>query len=163
MKLLIWIFLFIPFFSIVKSQNTTMDQRLTIITLGVENVKVSTDFYENTMGWIKMESSNENITFFKLNGIMLSLFQKDSLAEDAEVQAEGTGFKSFSIAYNANSKDEVNAVFKDLTDKRVKIIKQPKEVFWGGYSGYFADPDGFLWEVAYNPYLEMDAKGNVKE
>jgi hypothetical protein len=162
MKNFILIGLLIPIVSIIKGQNKVMDQRLTIITLGVENVKVSTDFYEKTLGWKKMDSSNENITFFKLNGIMLSLFQKDSLAIDAEVQAEGTGFRSFSIAYNARSIDEVNAVFKDLTEKDVKIIKQPKEVFWGGYSGYFADPDGFLWEVAYNPYLEMDEKGNIK-
>ena len=140
-----------------------MEQRLTIITLGVENLKNSTEFYESNFGWKKSASSNENITFFLLNGIYLSLYEKEKLAEDAETDALGEGFKGFTLAYNARSKEEVDQIFADFKSKGVKIIKFPQEVFWGGYSGYVADLDGNLWEIAFNPYLKIDENGNIVE
>lgn len=138
-----------------------MQQRLTIVGLGVNNLQVANNFYENTLGWKKLPSSNENITFLQLNGILLSLYPRDKLAEDAGVAAEGTGFKAFSLAYNTHSREEVDAIFADLESKGVKIVKSPEEAFWGGYSGYMADPDDNLWEIAYNPYLPLDTDGNV--
>lgn len=138
-----------------------MQQRLTIITLGVTNLEVAADFYENQFGWKKLASSTGDITFFQLNGILLSLYPREKLAEDAGVNAVGQGFKGFSLAYNTRSKEEVDQIVADLEKKGVQIVKKPQEVFWGGYSSYVADPDGHLWEIAFNPYLPMDEKGNV--
>ncbi len=140
-----------------------MEQRLTIVGLGVNNLIESTSFYENKFGWKKMKSSNENISFFQLNGLLLSLYPKDKLAEDAQVSAEGSGFKSFSLAYNTRSKEEVDEIIKSLSSKGVKVVKVPEEVFWGGYSGYIADLDDNLWEIAYNPFLSLDEAGNALE
>ena len=138
-----------------------MEQRLTIIGLGVKNLKVSSEFYEEKFGWKKTESSNESIVFFQLNGMLLSLYPIDKLAEDAGVSSEGEGFKAFSLAYNTRTKEEVDTLIETLEARGVKIVKQPEEVFWGGYSSYIADPDDNLWEIAFNPSLKLDEKGNV--
>ena len=138
-----------------------MEQRLTIIGLGVEDLQGSTRFYHEVFGWELMESSNESITFFKLNGMLLSLYPREKLAEDAGIPADGSGFRSFSLAYNTRSKDEVDELIKKFSESGVRIIKQPEEVFWGGYSSYIADPDGNLWEIAFNPYLPLDDDGYV--
>ena len=137
-----------------------MEQRLTIVGLGVSDLKVATQFYEEKFGWNKMSSSNDNITFFQLNGILLSLYSREKLAEDATVSPNGNGFKGFTLAHNVRSKTEVDNLFLDLEQKGVEIVKQPEEVFWGGYSGYIADIDGNLWEIAFNPFLPLDENGN---
>lgn len=138
-----------------------MEQRLTLITLGVADVSRATAFYEQKFGWKKMLSSNDDVTFFVLNGIMLSLFKRESLAEDATISPEGTGFRGFSLAWNARSEAEVDAVVQELKNKGVTVVKEPQKVFWGGYSGYVADVDGNLWEIAFNPFLPLDDRGNV--
>lgn len=138
-----------------------MEQRLTIVGLGVKDLQVSNHFYETILGWEKHPSSNEGISFFKLNGILLSLYPSEKLAEDAGVAPDGSGFKGFSLAHNARSKEEVDSLIRNLEAKGVKVVKQPEEVFWGGYSGYIADPDDNLWEIAFNPFLTLDAKGNA--
>ena len=138
-----------------------MEQRLTILGLGVANLKKATQFYEEKFGWEKTKSSNGDITFFQLNGILLSLYPSGKLAEDAMVSPEGNGFKKFTMAYNARSKQEVDAIFEKLESKGVRIVKKPEDVFWGGYSGYVADLDDNLWEIAFNPYLEIDINGNT--
>ncbi|WP_298532932.1 VOC family protein [uncultured Algibacter sp.] len=140
-----------------------MEQRLTIVGLGVSDLKVASAFYEEKFGWQKMKSSNEGIVFFQLNGILLSLYPKDKLAEDATVSPDGDGFKGFSLAFNTRSKEEVDEMITTLEAKGVKIVKRPEEVFWGGYSSYIADPDENLWEIAFNPFLPMDKDGNVQE
>jgi len=130
-----------------------MEQRIAIITLGVADLHVSADFYENMLGWKRSAMSSENIIFFELNGILLSLYDREALAEDATVDFAGNGFKGFTLAHNLGSEAEVDNLINDLRNKGVKIVKEPQKVFWGGYSSYFADPDGNLWEVAFNPYL----------
>lgn len=130
-----------------------MEQRLTLITLGVSDLSRSRSFYENAFGWSVTEDSNENIVFFQLNGIRLALFPEHELAEDAGVPAEGSGFKKFSLAHNVRSEAEVDQLIAQLEAKGAKVIKRPQKVFWGGYSSYVADPDNNLWEIAYNPYL----------
>lgn len=138
-----------------------MEPRITMVTLGVRDLAKATEFYEETLGWPKTPASNEGISFFKLNGILLGLYGWNPLAEDAGVSPDGDGFRGSALAHNARSKEEVDAIFERLRSGNVTIIKPPGQVFWGGYSGYFADPDGHLWEVAWNPYLDLDAEGNV--
>lgn len=140
----------------------SLEQRLTIVGLGVDDLGVSTKFYEEVFGWSKLPSSSDTISFFQLNGILLSLYSRKGLAEDAQVSAEGSGFKGVTLAHNYRSEAEVDECFKNLEEKGAKIVKRPEKVFWGGYSGYVSDPDGHLWEIAYNPYLEMDLLGNVQ-
>jgi len=83
------------------------------------------------------------------------------LADDAQISPEGSGFSGFTLAHNMRSEAEVDALIEELKEKGVKIVKEPQKVFWGGYSSYFADPDDFLWEVAYNPYSKFDEDGNL--
>lgn len=138
-----------------------MEQRLTIVTLGVEDLTRSTNFYSNTLGWQKTNESNDNITFYKLNGILLSLYPIEKLAEDVRTAHQRSGFKGFSLAHNARSEDDVDQIFEDLKSRGVTIVKEPEKVFWGGYSGYISDPDGYLWEIAFNPYLPLNKIGDV--
>lgn len=133
-----------------------MEQRITIITLGVTDLETSRDFYENKFGWNRSESSNDNIAFYELNGILLSLYPREELAKDATVDFRGEGFSGFTIAYNTRSEKEVDDLINSLRNKGVNIVKEPQKVFWGGYSSYIADPDGYLWEVAYNPFLTIE-------
>jgi len=145
-----------------KSTNNPMEQRLTIITLGVSDLKKSIEFYEQKFGWRRAASSTEDIAFFSLNGIQLALFGKSELAKDATVANDGKGFSGVTLAYNTRSEIEVDEIIKKLKAKGVKTVKEPSKVFWGGYSSYISDPDGNLWEIAFNPYLQLDEKGNIK-
>ncbi|MEW6404670.1 MAG: VOC family protein [Chloroflexota bacterium] len=107
-------------------------------------------------------ASSEDVTFFQAGGVVLALFPREGLAKDALISPEGSGFAGFSLAYNARSEAEVDEIISDLKAKGVKILKEPQKVFWGGYSSYFADPDGNCWEVAYNPFFLFDENGNLK-
>jgi catechol 2,3-dioxygenase-like lactoylglutathione lyase family enzyme len=138
-----------------------MNQRLHIVTLGVSDLEVSRKFYSEKLGW-KISRPQEGIVFFQAGGVVLALFPREELAKDALVSSEGNGFAGFSLAYNAQSKAEVDEIIRDLRSKGVKIIKEPQKVFWGGYSSYFADPDGYCWEVAHNPFFPFDENGNLK-
>jgi len=129
-----------------------MEQRLSFITLGVEDLNHSADFYENKFGWKRSDMSNENIIFFQLNGILLSVYDKNKLAEDATVDSTGDGFRGFTLSYLTRSEKEVDEIIEKLRKLKVKIIKEPQKVFWGGYSSYISDPDGYLWEIAFNPF-----------
>ncbi len=136
--------------------NHTMEQRMTFITLGVKDINQSIDFYETKFGWNRSEMSNESIIFYDLNGIHLALYDREELAKDATVNPSGDGFKSFTMAYNTRSEKEVDDLIEGLRNQGVQIIKEPQKVFWGGYSSYIADPDGNLWEIAFNPFLKME-------
>lgn len=133
-----------------------MEQRIAFITLGVNDLQTSIDFYENTFGWKRSELSNENLILYELNGIHMALYSREELAKDAMVDSTGNGFKGFTLAYIAWSEKEVDDLINVLRSKGTKIVKEPQKVFWGGYSSYIADPDGNLWEIAYNPYLKKD-------
>ncbi len=133
-----------------------MEQRVTFITLGVRNLQASVDFYENKFGWQRSEMSNDDLILFQLNRIHIALYPRDELAKDATVDSAGSGFNGFTISYNVWSEKEVDDLIKALKNKGVTIVKEPQKVFWGGYSSYISDPDGNLWEIAYNPYLKKE-------
>jgi predicted lactoylglutathione lyase len=139
-----------------------MRQKFTLITLGVSDIERSLTFYEKGLGWKKSASSNENIAFFSLGGMVLGLYSRHSLAEDATVNAAGTGFPGITISYNAKSEQEVDEVLAEVQKLGATIIKPAQKVFWGGYSGYFQDPDGHYFEVAFNPFWEFDKNDNIK-
>lgn len=139
-----------------------MKQHLHIVTLGVGNLEVSRQFYGGILGWSPAPASNEGITFFQAGGVVLALFSREALAEDAQVPPVGSGFAGFTLAHNARSEAEVDEVIADLKAKGVTILKEPQRVFWGGYSAYFADPDDYVWEVAFNPFFTFDELGNLK-
>ena len=138
-----------------------MNQHLHIVTLGVSDLEASRKFYAETLGW-KLSRPQEGIVFFQAGGMVLALFPREELAKDALIPSEGSGFAGFCLAYNAQSEAEVDEIIRDLKSKGVKILKEPQKVFWGGYSSYFADPDGYCWEVAYNPFFPFDENGNLK-
>lgn len=133
-----------------------MEQRISFITLGVNDLQASIDFYENKLGWKRSEMSNDDLVLYELNGIHLGLYSKDELAKDATVKPDGEGFRGFTLSHNVWSEKEVDELIAALRKKGVKIIKDPQKVFWGGYSSYIADPDGNLWEIAYNPFLNKE-------
>lgn len=136
-----------------------MRQKLTIITLGVNDLERSREFYQHGLGWEPSKASQDGIVFFDLGGVGLALYPMDELAKDATTSAKRSGFSGITLAHNARSVEEVDAVLQKAEQAGAKITKKAQKVFWGGYSGYFADPDGHLWEVAWNPFIEMDEQG----
>lgn len=127
-----------------------MKPRISMITLGVRDLAAAIKFYEYGLGFPRMESP-PSVAFFTLNGTWLGLYSRDALAEDATVAPEGNGFEGFTLSHNVASEAEVDAVMKQAIAAGATQVKQAQQVFWGGYSGYFRDPDGHLWEVAHNP------------
>ena len=138
-----------------------MNQHLHLVTLGVKDFEISKKFYSETLGW-KISRPQEGVAFFQAGGVVLSIYPREMLAEDALISPEGSGFSGFTLAYNARSELEVDEIIADLKSKDVKIVKEPQKVFWGGYSSYFADPDDYYWEVAYNPFFVFDESGDLK-
>ncbi|QGT77989.1 VOC family protein [Guyparkeria halophila] len=137
-----------------------MEQRLSVITLGVADLARSRAFYETGLGW-SVGQAAESVVFFQLNGMVLALYPREALAADAGVPSQGSGFAGFSLAHNVRRRDEVDHVLAEAERAGGRIVKPAQETFWGGYSGYVADPDGHLWEVAHNPFWAMDAAGSV--
>ena len=133
-----------------------------IITLGVEVISRSKKFYEKGLGLQPSSASQDDIVFYPCGGIVLALYPREKLAKDATVIAKGSGFSGLTLSHNARSEKDVDAILKKAETAGAKILKPAQKVFWGGYSGYFKDPDGHLWEVAYNPYFEFDGQGNLK-
>lgn len=134
-----------------------MKPRISMLTLGVRNLDESIRFYEQGLGLPRMESPPE-VAFFTLNGTWLALYGRASLAEDAGVSADGTGFAGIAIAHNVASEEEVDELIEQAAAAGAELVKPPQKAFWGGYSGYFADPDGYLWEVAHNPLFWVGPK-----
>ena len=137
-----------------------MEQRLSVVTLGVADLQRSLGFYE-ALGW-RRGNSHAEVVFFQANGCVLALYPRGLLAKDASIPAEGGGFSGVVLAYNTRSREEVAAVLAEAERAGGRILKPAQDAFWGGHSGYFADPDGHLWEVAWNPEWELTAGGDVK-
>ena len=137
-----------------------MEPRVNLITLGVADVARARAFYE-ALGWKASRASQPEVAFFQANGFALALFGRRALAEDAGVEDSAPGFSGISLAHNARSKAEVDALYAHALSVGATPIKAPQETSWGGYSGYFADPDGHLWELAWNPFFPLDTRGNL--
>lgn len=133
--------------------------RINLICLGVQDMERSVKFYRDELGFQTDETSDKpNIIFFNTSGTKLELYPLEELAKDidAENPPVKTGFSGITLAYNAKSRDEVDQVMELAKKAGAVIVKQPVDVFWGGYSGYFQDPDGYHWEVAYGPDFIFD-------
>ena len=138
-----------------------MRQKLTLITLGVADVEKTVYFYEKTLGWKKSSVSTDDLAVFPLGGFALALYPRNLLAQDAAVSAEGSGFSGVTLSFNAKSKEEVDEVLAEVKKLGAVVVKPAQSVFWGGYSGYFKDPDGHLIEVAYNPFWQLNENGDL--
>jgi len=139
----------------------TLQPRISMITLGVADVAVSTAFYQK-LGFKRSSASNDNVTFFHMKGTVLGLFGRDALAADAGLEPiRPQAFEGTALAHNLASRDEVDKAWAFAVKCGAKPVKKPHEVFWGGYSGYFADPDGHLWELAHNPFMDLDEDGHM--
>ena len=132
-----------------------MEPRVSIVSLGETDLQRSIRFYRDGLG-LPMREGNEGIAFFETKGTWLGLYPWDTLAEDAGQNPRGEGFRGFTLAHNVMSKDEVDTLISKIPSIGGEVIKEPQDADWGGYSGYFSDPDGFLWEVAWNPYFPID-------
>ncbi|HVV93800.1 MAG TPA: VOC family protein [Hyphomicrobiales bacterium] len=139
-----------------------MEPRINVVTLGVRDLAAATAFYER-LGFTRSKgASSEGVSFFPLGGGgVLALFGHDALAEDAALSPEGSGFRAISLARNARSEAEADALVDAFVAAGGRLVKRPSKVFWGGYSGYVADPDGHLWEIAFNPHWPLDADGRI--
>lgn len=138
-----------------------MEQRISIITLGVSNLEHSGRFYER-LGWRRSMAKAEGVIFFQAGGTALALYPRSHLAKDANVPPEGHGFAGIALAYNTRTREEVDRVLADAEAAGAKILRAAHKAFWGGYSGYFTDPDGFVWEVAWNPSFPIAEDGSIR-
>src|SRR5579859_4064856 len=138
-----------------------MEQRVSLITLGVKDLSQSREFYER-LGWRRSMAKTEGIVFFQAGGMALALYPRAELAKDANVSSEGRGFNGMTLAYNTRNREEVDSVLAQAQRAGAKLLKPAQEAFWGGYSGYFSDPDGFLWEVAWNPSFTVAEDGALR-
>ena len=137
-----------------------MEQRISVVTLGVKDLGISRRFYVDGLGW-KPVYEDKEIIFFQAGGMVFALFLRDKLAEDFHADAGTFGRAAMSLAYNVHAKADVEPLIQQAASAGAKILKPAEEAVWGGYSGYFADPDGFAWEVAWNPGWLLGADGKL--
>ena len=130
-----------------------MQARISLISLGVKDLQTAIKFYQQGLGLPRKEPYSDEIAFFDLSGTWLGLYPWDKLAEDVTVSQEGSGFRGVTLAHNVKSKEKVNAVISQAIGAGATLVKEAQDVFWGGYSGYFSDLDGHLWEIAWNPHF----------
>ena len=133
-----------------------MEPRISIITLGVTDLQRSITFYRTGLGLPTNYQDGEGIAFFHLTGTWLALYPSDMLAEDACLPKERARFGGLTLAHNVHSKGEVNKVIEQALASGATLLKPASDTFWGGYSGYFSDPDGHPWEIAWNPFFPLD-------
>jgi uncharacterized protein len=137
-----------------------MEQRLSLVTLGISDLNRARKFYE-ALGWKTGASPDDDVTFFQAGGMIVALWGREKLAEDSAVKV-GTGWGGVTLAYNTRSQKEVDEVIEEARAAGATIGREPSETFWGGYSAVFIDPDGYPWEVAHNPNWTIDEDGSVK-
>ncbi|MYZ47353.1 VOC family protein [Propylenella binzhouense] len=136
-----------------------MEQRLSLVTLGVGDVPRAERFYA-ALGWRKANDHAE-VAFYQLNGLVLALWARSALAEDARLEDAGSPFGGIALAYNTRDRNEVDTVLAEAEQAGGTLLRRAAPTPWGGYSGYFADPDGHVWEVAFNPDWSISADGRT--
>lgn len=142
-----------------------MEQRLSLVTLGVQDLARARNFYEKGLGWTLSAGVEGEVAFYQLGGMILALWGREKLAEDARLDlvptAPGKSFGGSALAYNARDEAAVDAVLKEAAAAGATLLKPAEKTDWGGYAGYFADPDGHAWEVAHNPFWTLKDDGTV--
>lgn len=141
--------------------SQTMEQRVSVITLGVKDLAASRRFYVDGLGWKPVYQDNE-IVFFQTGGMVFALFLRDKLSADFHGDPASLGRAPMSLGYNVREKAEVDQLMKRAAAAGAKILKPAQETTWGGYSGYFADPDDFAWEIAWNPAWQISPDGSIQ-
>ncbi|MBC7631485.1 VOC family protein [Aeromicrobium sp.] len=137
-----------------------MEQRLSLITLGVADLALARRFYEQGLGWNR-GNTDDDVAFYQLNGLIVGLWPRVDLAADARMPDTGASFSGITLAFNTRSHAEVDEVLAQAAAAGGTVLKPAEEAPWGGYSGYFADVDGHPWEVAWNPGWSIDGAGRV--
>lgn len=137
-----------------------MRPSLSLVTLGVKDVPAARAFYER-LGLVASSASTEGVAFFQAGGAVLALWGWEELAKDAHARGAGHGFRGVALAWNVPAKGDVDAALAHAGAAGATVVKAAEDTFWGGRSGYFRDPDGHLWEVAWNPHWPLDAGGRV--
>jgi uncharacterized protein len=143
-----------------EGEAHNMDQRISLVTLGVKNLAAAKKFYVEGLGW-GPAFENKEILFFQTGGMVFALFLRDKLAEDFQADPATFGKAAIALAYNVRLRSEVDPLMQRAAAAGATIIKPAREASWGGYSGYFADPDGFAWEIAWNPQWRLAADGSI--
>ncbi len=138
-----------------------MEPRITLITLGVQDLARSLAFYRDGLGLTPSSASMDEIAFIRMGGVVLALYPRPALAEDACVPDEPSGFRGITLAHNVRERDEVDHTLAEAARAGATLLKPAHDAFWGGRSGYFSDPDGHLWEVAWNPGLPIGPDGHM--
>ncbi len=138
-----------------------MEQRLSLVTLGVADLERARRFYEEGLGW-RRGNAHAEVVFFQIGGAVLALWSRDALAADARLPGVGNGFGGIALAHNTRTRAEVDQVLAEAEAAGATFLKRAEEASWGGYSGYFADPDGHPWEVAWNPEWTLLEDGSVR-
>ncbi|MET0615925.1 MAG: VOC family protein [Thermoleophilaceae bacterium] len=137
-----------------------MEQRVTLITLGVRDLAGARAFYE-ALGWVTRAKPDDDVVFFQAGGLVFALWGRDQLAEDSGVEDAG-GWGGVTLAHNVRSPGEVDSVIEEARGAGADIVREPAETFWGGYSAAFVDPEGHAWEVAHNPHWTIHEDGSVE-
>ena len=138
-----------------------MKQAISFITLGVTDLARSRAFY-SALGWRESRGSQNTVAFYCAGTVAFALFQREALADDAGVPATGSGFPGFTLAHNVASAAEVETTISEAVAAGGLLVRAPETAPWGGFRGYFADPDGFLWEVCWNPFFPLDENGFIQ-
>lgn len=138
-----------------------MRQTISFVTLGVRDLARARAFYR-ALGWQESAGSQEAVAFFQAGSVAFALFGREALADDANVAPEGSGFAAFTLAHNVASEAAVDATLAEAVAAGARLVRRGERAPWGGYRGYFADPDGFLWEICFNPFFEIDGTGAVR-
>ena len=139
-----------------------MEPRISLITLGVGDLERSLRFYRDGLGWPTSSASQADVAFFHTGGAVLALYPRHLLAADAHLPPEASGFGGIALAHNVASKDAVDAALAEAVAAGGRLLKAAVAAEWGGYSGYFADPDGYPWEVAWNPFFPLRPDGSLE-
>ena len=137
-----------------------MEQRVSLVTLGVTDLQRARAFYE-ALGWTTRADPGDDVVFFQAGGMVVALWDRASLAEDSGTE-DSRGWGGVTLAYNTRTPGDVDAVIEEARTAGATIAREPAETFWGGYSGVFVDPDGHPWEVAHNPRWTINADGSIE-